>query len=403
MDVRNTYFLELLKAALEGRQTPPERALTAEDWQALVAQAQRHKVLPLICQTAQASAVPEVKAEVRRQVAGQMLKTGQFLALNRHLRQAGLTPLVVKGIVCRELYPEPDLRLSADEDLLLPEDQFAAGCAALEQFGMFTTEKDPDAYERPYRMEGGPLYIELHRSMFPPESDAYGHWNRFFVGAFRRAVEMEVGGEKVLTLCHTDHLLYLILHAFKHFLHSGFGIRQVCDMVMYANAFGSGIDWEQLLEHCRQVRAERFTAAVFRIGQKHLGFDPEKAGYPASWQALQGDEKPLLEDLLSAGVYGGATESRKHSSNVTLEAVAGSKRGKRGSSALRSALFPPLKTLRGRYPYLKKYPWLLPVAWADRALRYGTRKDKGGDNSAAEAIRIGNQRLELLRHYGVID
>ena len=58
MDVRNTYFLELLKAALEGRQTPPERALTAEDWQVLVAQAQRHKVLPLICQTSQASAVP---------------------------------------------------------------------------------------------------------------------------------------------------------------------------------------------------------------------------------------------------------------------------------------------------------------------------------------------------------
>lgn len=403
MDVRNTLFLEILHAALEGRQLSPQQLLTEEDRHALAEQARQHKVLPLVCQTCPTLAAPDRKAAVRRQVAGQMLKTGQFLSLNRQLRQAGLMPLVVKGIVCRELYPEPDLRLSADEDLLLPPAQFADGCAVLERCGMVTTETDPEAYERPYRMTEGPLYIELHRSLFDPQSDAYGHWNRFFTNVFDRAVEIDVGGEKLLTLGHTDHLLYLILHAFKHFLHSGFGIRQICDMVMYANAFGKEADWEQILTRCLQVRAHRFAAAVFRIGQKYLGFDPEKAGYPVSWQALQVEEGPLLEDLLSAGVYGGATESRKHSSNMTLEAVSGNKRGKQSGSAVVNALFPSRKALQGRYPYLKKHPYLLPVAWVDRIVRYGTRKDKGNNNSAAEAVKIGNQRLALLRQYDVIE
>ena len=39
------------------------------------------------------------------------------------MRQNGLTPLIVKGIVCRDLYPNPDLRTSNDEDLYIPRDQ----------------------------------------------------------------------------------------------------------------------------------------------------------------------------------------------------------------------------------------------------------------------------------------
>ena len=37
-----------------------------------------------------------------------------------------MQPLVMKGIVCRSLYPKPDLRPSGDEDLLIPEKDFAA-------------------------------------------------------------------------------------------------------------------------------------------------------------------------------------------------------------------------------------------------------------------------------------
>ena len=40
------------------------------------------------------------------------------------MRQNELTPLIVKGIVCRDLYPNPDLRTSNDEDLYIPRDQF---------------------------------------------------------------------------------------------------------------------------------------------------------------------------------------------------------------------------------------------------------------------------------------
>ena len=395
MDRRNTYFLQILSAALKGEQAALNPPLTAEDWQWIAQQAQRHKVLPLICQAARDTVPPQLKASLRRQVAEQMLKTHTFLQLNRHLCEAGLTPLVVKGIVCRELYPDPDLRQSSDEDLLLPQEQFEKGCDAMEAFGMTTDSTDPNAAERPYRMAENPLYIELHRSLFPLDSDVFGNWNRFFEGCFDRAVTLDIAGEQVLTLNCTDHLLYLILHAFKHFLHSGFGIRQVCDIVMYGKAHAASVDWPQLLDRCCQVHAHLFTAAIFRIGEHCLHID-----CPAPLKDLQVDETALLEDLLSAGIYGGATESRKHSSTVTLGAAA--HRDKESGSSLRSALFPPAKVLSDRYPYLKRHQWLLPVAWVSRMIRYGTRKNNG-ENSASEALRIGNQRVALLRQYGVIE
>ena len=73
-------------------------------------------------------------------------------------------------------------------------------------FGMQTMEsKLSDAYEVLYRKAGSPLYIELHKHLFPPESDAYGDMNRFLEGVFDRAIPEEIQGNTVYTLGYTDH------------------------------------------------------------------------------------------------------------------------------------------------------------------------------------------------------
>ena len=153
-------------------------------------------------------------------------------------------------------------------------------------------------------------------------------FNQFFQDVFRRKIQTEVQGVQVYTMGHTDHLLYLIFHAFKHFLHSGFGIRQVCDIVLYANTYGSEIDWEYLYRSCAQVHAENFAAALFDIGEKTLNFDRKKACYPELWQRENANGDALLEDLLDGGVFGDSNMSRKHSSNITLQAVSEDKKGK---------------------------------------------------------------------------
>ena len=206
----------------------------------------------------------------------------------------------------------------------------------------------------------------------------------------------------IRTMGYTDHLFYLICHSFKHFLHSGFGIRQVCDIILFANEYGDAIDWEKVLRQCREIHADLFAAALFAIGEKYLTFDPEKAHYPKVWQGICVDETDMLMDLLDSGIYGNANMSRKHSSNMTLDAVAADKNGKKAGNTVLKSLFPSAKKLEGRYPYLKKHPILLPIAWTDRILKYRKETVAGGDNAAADSVKIGNQRIELMKKYGII-
>lgn len=398
MNERNLIFLNILSCALKGETARDLERLSEQDWQELIRLAQIHKVLPLVYEAAhrQMPQARQVKVQVRRQVLLQTLKTEAFFRLNRHLQEAGVKPLVVKGIVCRSLYPKPELRPSSDEDLLIAPEEFERCQAAMAAFPM-TPQGGEDAYEIPYRQEGSPLYIELHRQLFPPESQAYGDWNRFFADVHTRPVCQEIQGAQVYTLPPTDHMFYLICHAFKHFLHSGFGIRQVCDIVMYANTWGAQIDWDQVLENCCQIRAEVFAATLLYIGEAYLNLDPENGGCGERWLALRTEEGPMLEDLLSAGVFGSASADRLHSAGMTLDAVAADKRGKTGRASLKGSLFPSAKRLEGRYPYLKDRPWLLPLAWGQRLVKYG--KERG---SGVETVRIGKERVELLRKYGVI-
>lgn len=397
-------FLAILKAAL--CKTAFAGHIPQSQWPALISMADMHKVLPLFYEAVyHASAPAELKASVRQQVIAQTMRTADFLQLNAHLQAAGIRPLVVKGIVCRELYPQPDHRPSGDEDLWIRPEQFDRCHQLFTEFGMHTAvpdEKLSESFEVPYRKTGSLLYIELHKHLFPPESLAYGDLNRFFAQAQDRAIPMQIQGHTIYTLEYTDHLFYLICHAFKHFLHSGFGIRQVCDIILFANEYGSRVNWEQLLQNCRSIRAETFAAAIFRIGSQYLTFDPQKAGYPQAWQGITVDVLPMLEDLLCAGVYGSASTSRQHSSSITLDAVAAQKQGKKGKNSVAVSLFPTASSLESRYPYLKKHPCLLPIAWCCRLWKYIFRRRKEED-SAADALKIGKERLELMRLYGILE
>lgn len=401
MTTADTRFLAILAASLRGEEYTG--ALAAEDADALFAAAESHSVLPLVVEAVYRR--PELKAgkalsAAQQKAVGQAIRQitqdNEFLNLLEKLQQRGYDPLVVKGQICRALYPKPYLRPSVDEDIFVPAADFAAYDRLLiELGGMYADRPDADldtAFEASYHKEGSPLYIEVHRSLFEPDSDAYGDCNRPFGGALERASAVAIQDLTVRTLCPTDHLLYLLLHAFKHFLYSGFGIRYVCDIALFSDHYGAEIDWDHVVAECRPLRADLFAAAIFRIAEKHLGVPA-----PAVFRDTDVDEAPLLDDILTGGLYGIADENRLHSSRITLEARAG-----RRSGGLLRAVFPGAEYLRSRFPYARKHGVLVPAAWAHRLLLYAKRSAKQTSVSAAESVRIGQERVRLMEIYKII-
>ena len=393
-----TQFLHIAKAAISGGDLPAEKV----DWPAIFTLANQQKLLPILFETVRKTPAAEENAALfavtKQQVIGQVLnqtvRSAEFSDLYHKLRSAGLHPIVVKGQLCSRLYPLKDHRISADDDLYIPDAEFMACHEQLLANGL-TTDTPADelsaADEVSYTKGGSPLYIELHRYLFDSSEDAHDDLNHFFADL----KPVEING--LLAMPPHEHLLYLFLHAYKHFVRSGIGLRQFCDIGLWARAYHSEIDWQHLHEQCESVHAATFAAAAFRIARDYLGIDFD---LPMPWNDAV-DAEPLLHDSLCGGVYGSNDLTRLHSSTVTLNAVKASRTGEK-SSVLRT-VFPKREYLERRYPYLKKRPYLLPVAWAQRLAHYASEKQSGTDNSASGSIKLAKDRIELMKQYGVMD
>ena len=393
-----TQFLHIAKAAISGGDLPAEKV----DWPAIFTLANQQKLLPILFEAVRKMPAAEenavlfavTKQQVIGQVLNQTVRSAEFADLYRKLRAAGLYPIVVKGQLCSRLYPLKDHRISADDDLYISDAEFMACHEQLLANGLTTdtpADELPTADEVSYTKDGSPLYIELHRHLFDSAEDAHDELNHFF--ADLNPVETD----SFLAMPPHEHLLYLILHAYKHFVRSGIGLRQFCDIGLWAREYHTEIDWQRLREQCESVHAATFAAAAFRIARDYLGIEFD---LPAPWSDAV-DAEPLLHDSLCGGVYGSNDLTRLHSSTVTLNAVKASRTGEK--SSVLSTVFPKREYLEHRYPYLKKRPYLLPVAWVQRIAHYASEKKAGTDNSASGSIKLAKERIELLKRYDILD
>ncbi len=386
-------LLEALRCAIHGEAFSWGDSLSSADQRDLTRLAHIHSILPLVAEAVGSENAP-MKNLARQLTIRQAQRTADFLLLYRELLNRGAQPLVIKGIILRDLYPQPEQRPSTDEDLLVSDDDYPLLRDALLGCGLHIDgDPAPDAEEITFRDQGRHLYLEVHRRLLAEGSDAYGDCNAPFIHALERSIMVEIQGVRFRTLSPTDHMLYLLCHAYKHLLHGGVGIRQICDMGLFAARYGSELDWEHIASACETLHIRRFAAALFAIGETYLGL-----AAPAAFAGCDEDLEPLLEDILSGGIYGAEDIDRLHSSTLTLDAVAADRTGRRRGGALRS-VFPPAKDLSGRYAYLRTKPWLLPTAWVQRIWGYlaGRKAVR-----PTETLRIGRDRIALLKRYGII-
>ncbi len=399
-------FLKIMSKALHGEQIASEPP--GDELQEILAIAVKQHLLPVILEAFPGACVPDSERSVLAiykqlaigQVTQQAGHTLDFLALYRYLRKEGLHPVVVKGEICSRLYPQQYHRISVDNDLYLEKTELRACHRALVAYGLQTDTpeeqlhlKDEITYQDKNQDGNNRFYIEVHNALFDTDPDAPGNLNACFTDILQNAVEID----GMLAMSPQDHLLYLILHAFKHFIYSGVGIRQTCDITLWAHAYSEQIDWQRLFESCKCVHAEIFAAAQWRIAEC-LGFPmpPDEC-----WQNITIDIDPMLEDMFAGGVFGADSLTRLHTSTVTLNAIQKSRRGKK--TGIMRSIFPARTYMAGRYPYVQKCSFLLPVAWISRMIGYIGEVKHNESSRVSDSLRLAKERIRLLKYYGVIE
>lgn len=408
MKKTNLEFLSLLKSSLKNEKYDGEK-IDFEDLVYIYKMSEIHHVVPMIYNAAynedffkecDANFQAMFKSSAFRYIFSQIQRTNHFLEVYKKLSEKNIKILVFKGIIFRNMYNNPDDRISSDEDILIKKEDYEKIKEFFLSEGFEFIDKGEECA---YFSKSTGLCIEVSTSLFSHESKAYGHLNKLFEDVFEKSIKINIDKIDILTLSHEQHLIYIVFHNMKHFLTGGFGIRQVADFSKYIETYGEYINWEKFWSDLKDLNYDTFALNLIEISLKYLGFNNDKITYPdniTSFDELKNSQKyyinseSLINDILDAGVFGASTMDRKHTALMTLDAVEDKKKSNR-----LKAVFPNVNYLKDNYTYLQKYPILLPVAWGQRILSY-LKKNK--TSSYINTMELGKQRIELLKEYKII-
>lgn len=327
-----------------------------------------------------------LKKEAFGQIIGQENKNAAFLTAYKAMTDAGAKPICIKGCICAGLWSEPSLRISGDADILAAGDDFRICSDILKSLGYTSSESNSSNEVCFYNNKNGSR-IELHSSLFAKDSPA-SDFNSVVGDLSINPLTVTIDGVDVFCPYAQDHLVYLILHAFRHFINSGVGIRQLMDISLFCK--DESIDWNIVFEKCSQVAADGFLSAVLLICSKYFGLDINRIDSSSFNCSL--DCELLLKDIKSGGIYGPADMDKHHSGRITLNNYDSSQNGKHNS-----VIFLPLEKMKKRYSYLCRFPFLLPVAWLQRVFSYLL-----SDHNVSDTLASGRSRTQIMKYYGII-
>ncbi len=384
MTEQEKQFLFLLKTHLNEEKLPDGYHF---DVGRVFSLAMMHNVLPMVFDASLNSSedVSCYKGKAKNDVSFQLIKNVRFSYICKKLTDNNIDVVVVKGPVCASAYPVPDYRLSSDFDIVVPEKDRNA------LHDIFISEGFECKGDN-YSEKSGGLYIEVSTSLGEGNGKIRKSADKVFSGFRGRLITVD--GYR--TLSYTDNFVYLIYHAFKHFLGSGFGVRQIADILLYIKKNNTYIDYKKSAEMLEEIGTYTFACNVFMLIEKVFDYVFEGFDYKADYDILCPDG--FLDDLLSAGVFGKSTEDRLHSASLVSSAIEDN-----GSKSVMKTIFPSYKTMKGKFPFLKSLPFLLPFMWILRLVIYTSRvifrKQK---LSPVKSIKIADSRIELLKNMGII-
>lgn len=334
-----------------------------------------------------------------------------IMQLLADMNDAGIHVLLMKGYAVADCYAAPDCRLSGDTDLLIALEDEKPACKFLMEKGFVVNSRWKNGH---HSVCNHPQYgrVELHVQLYDEivEEVWFGKiTENEFIKEPHLLVETEVG--KYYTLGYTDHLIFLVLHMIKHFILSGLTLQMMLDVALYFKKHADRIDADRVWDTVNSLHYGKLFNCVLRATIQYCGFTAED--FPGINCESPDQVDALLTDLEEGGWMGYSDEEARkqgwHEYNKNIMLKDRSKQGyvihmfAWNLGILKTALFPPVHKLQQKYPYSKKHPVLLPIAWMHRLFVGGGKALKRGNLIRGVVLNesqigaAGKKRADLFR------
>jgi len=410
LNINQKALIEILLAGLRNRKT---NLLYDDimDWQVVVKEADRHRIIPLVYYSIMKSPdikVPDYIKEMLKnkclfEITEQERNNQAFGEILRKMTDFGISVVILKGLFLRDIYPEPWLRSMCDYDVLVRSEELEKIAAIMKTAGYKKTNKEEKHVEYIHAQY---LAIEFHKSLI--SADRFENSSEFEQKVWMNVIPAKVFGTDVLTLNPTDHAIHLILHMASHIREAGFGLRQLCDWILFIEAYNQKIDWDTFTRYIRSMNLEIFTRVLFKACQKFLYLE-----IPYRWEcndeSMDEVAEKLILDIFDSGVFGNDSNDRI-TANRIIHYTDGAETSKTLRQKIRTCIlliFPISEKLDTRYKYAKKCRVLLPAAWIHRFVYNMIRRDITVSEKLAvfrpkKTSEIFSSRRMLLYQLGLI-
>ncbi len=364
------------------------------DWGRLANMAAHHGVLSLLYDavTEQKDLVPE---EVRRKTAGAakraVMQSYRLLFLCKYLigrlERAGISVVLLKGVGTASYYPVPELRKTGDVDLLLtnPMELDKAG-EVLEACGCVLREKQLSLHHMVFASQEG-IDIELHTMLAEPFDNH--RMNQYMRGKLAECGEhilrADVMGVTLPILAPGYHAYELLLHMLQHFLRAGFGLKLLCDWVMFWNSEVESGEKERYLSLVRESGIKGFSDMVTAVCCQYLGLSKELVG----WMEMEVKEdgvREFMEDVLEAEEFGRSDSERM----VSLR-----------NGGLSGYVREFHHQMRLNFPGAGRYFVCWPLLWAITLARFVRNNRRIRNVSCQSILKNAGQRGRLIQKMGL--
>jgi hypothetical protein len=153
------------------------------------------------------------------------------------LFEASQIPVIsLKGLVLKNLYPQPELRNMCDLDVLINLEDFPEAMKLLRSLGYelpqnFDVNDPGHKHIEMHHPES--LTVELHKTLWDPRYMKKQDIQFWFSHIWEHKRLVELDGVEFTALSLDDELVNLIIHLATHLVYSGGNVRQLCDIALF--------------------------------------------------------------------------------------------------------------------------------------------------------------------------
>ena len=361
-------FVHILSAGIRGKAA--DKIYENVEWDEVIDLANKHKVEGIVYLALRksnlVSKIGEKRLSLLKQKAaitgiGQSRHISGLSIVFNKIIEENIPVIVLKGLVVRDFYPQPDQRTMSDADILVHKDDVEKVKNLLIDMGYIFLEDHKASHHIALVHNRYPV-IEVHWNLFKRDgfSNELEHYERLI---WNRAININVGEAEVLSLSYEDLALHLCMHMAAHLASTGFGVRQLCDLVVLVEKKGEEINWNSFIMKARMYGFEKFSLIMFLLCKKL--FDME---IPKELEVSSVNNKKyiaaLLDEIFESGVHG-----KKEMANQFATQVAFNFEDKDSNPTLGAIkryfrfIFPRIDDMSDKYSYAKKVKVLAPIAW----------------------------------------